>query len=144
MHRLPPSTHAPALGPWQRWVLWLLVQALLALSLAAGPRAVAGPLHFHDAGSSAAHDHGDDAGAPHDDARRHRHTDGTASAGIVWLDEAAQATEDATASAMATLWPALEASVTLPQPPEGGRHSQAPALPWASAEPSPLEHRPRA
>jgi len=139
--RRPPLCDTRA--PWRRWVLWLLVQALAALALSSGPRAVAGPLHVHVGGGS--HAHAGVEGATlgrHDEARRHHHAQDAG--GIVWLEQAAQAAEDATASAVSTLWPALPAGPMVPEGPRAGWWRAGACESWVDADPLPREHRPRA
>lgn len=123
-----PALHRAA-GPAQRWVLWVMVQALLALGLAAGPRAVSGPLHWHDA----AHGH-HDHGAAHALAR-HVHD---ADDGAVVLDQGAQAADTlgggASAGAAATLWPTLPGGLVVPQPAAETWGAPHRAAAWADAD----------
>lgn len=140
MHRaqrphLPPASASPA----QRWVLWMLVQALLALTFMAGPRAIGGPLHAHDAGGDHAAHHGAAAGLA-----RHVHDD---DAGAVLLDQAAQAAEhlgSAGASAVATLWPLSLPRLERPRPGPDRWAAPARAVAWQDADTAAPEHRPRA
>ena len=139
MHLSPTRRAASrALGPGQRWAVWLLVQALLALVLGVGPREVAGPLHWHAVLS----DHHTHEGAPGEVARHHHDAGDEA----VLLEGGAAATDglgSATVSAAAALWPGLFRGLQVPVPDKEPAWARLCTASWDDADPSPLEHRPR-
>jgi hypothetical protein len=134
------------LGPAARWVVWLLLQAMLALLLSAGPRAIAGPLHWHaDTGHHPAHSHAHDH--PHGElagtVARHSHEP---AADLVLLEPGSSVADDlrnAGAAAAAALWPAMHGGLGVPALEPEGRLAALPALPWADADSAVPEHRPR-
>jgi hypothetical protein len=142
MRHAAPEPRIRRTGPWQRWVLVLLMQALLALTLTAGQRAIAGPLHVH--GDAHAGDHHQGAA---DAAGRHWHGDAADATGVVVLDGAAQAADDMTGGAAASaLASGLPAFPRLPAVPSADRDAWAargPALHWKDATPAPPEPPPR-
>lgn len=124
-----------ACTPGQRWLVWLLLQALLALSLATGARAVGGPLHGHGPG---AHQHAH-SGVPGQLARHHHDADADAQ----MLDQGAPAPEDlssSSANAAAAPWLAQAALRVHGQVLEE-RVKPPPAASWVDAERS-LPDRP--
>ncbi len=127
-------------GPARRWLLWVIAQALLALTLAAGPRAVGGPLHWHEFDRDHLAHQAEPAGLA-----RHTHA---ADAGAIQLDQAAQAAENlgsgALACAVAVLWPLDLNGIRVPRPCRDAWAAPPAALAWRDAEPSAPEHRPRA
>jgi hypothetical protein len=129
-------------GPWQRWVLVMLVQALLALTLSAGVRAVVGPLHLHDDAAHAGHHHGP-AGA----VGRHWHHGDVSAAGTVNLEAASPAAEDlpgtAAASAAATLLAAFPGPPAVPRPERDAWPGSGAAPGWTDAIQAPPTPPPR-
>jgi hypothetical protein len=118
--------------------VWLLLQALVALTFAAGPRAVGGPLHWHGAGMDH-HAHASALPA----ADRHHHG---AEVAAVMLDQGAPASEDlgsgGSANAAAAPWPARTGQEILRQS-RGYRVPPPPAATWADADLSHPDHPPR-
>ena len=124
-------------------MLVLLVQALLALTLAAGQRSIAGPLHVHGDGTEAPHHHHGPAGA----AGRHWHDDASTVAAMVVLDGAAQAAQDLTggaaAGASAALLPVFPLLPAVPRPDRDAWPGTGTAPGWSDAVPAPPETPPR-
>lgn len=119
-------------------MVWLLLQALLALSLATGARAVGGPLHWHGAGT----DHHAHPGAPGELARHHHDAD----AAVQMLDQGALAAEElgsgSSANAAAAPWPA-QAALQVHRQVREHRVGPPPAASWADAERSHPDRPPR-
>jgi hypothetical protein len=141
MRRLAnPHFAARALGPAQRWLIWMVVQGLLALSLAAGPAALLGPLHWHDGAASSAHRHGDAPGA----AARHQHDSASAEAeGLALLEPSTPAAEEL-ASAAAVLAPMAPTGLQVPRPALDRDFNPLPAATWQDAELQRPKQPPRA
>jgi hypothetical protein len=127
----------------------MLLQAMLALMLSAGPRAIGGPLHWHDA-VGGPHGHAGHSGhgghSSHPDAVARHHHD--VADGAVWLESAAQAAEDlspggAAASALAAMCPLRCPAIAVPHPGRDPWPAAQQAAAWADAAPGRPEVRPR-
>lgn len=125
--------------PAQQWLVWLLLQAMLALTLSAGPRAISGPLHLHT-GADAGHQHGAAPGA----VARHHHAE---RADVLVLEPGATGIDElgsAGANAAAVLWPGgHHGAALLPPPADVRRLVMHRTAAWTDADPWPVEHRPR-
>ena len=141
MHHLAQrGRHSKTPSPFQQGVLWLVLQAVLALTLAAGARAISGPLHWHDG----AGDHHTATGMPGEVAR-HQHND---AADVVPLESGAAPADDLSTStaalnAAATLWPVQLGSLKLTHSEREPWAAPPRTVAWSDTDPWPLEHRPR-